>query len=209
VPSPGKLVLEIETDQRRVRARGLQGLNHSPFRIAGRPTIMAEGEEIFDVVNERDEVVASKPRSEVHRLGLLHRAAHVLVFNSRGQVFLQKRSMKKDRQPGVWDSSASGHVDSGEDYDTCAVRELDEEIGLRHRALQKLFKVAAQPGTDREFVWVYRCEAEGPFELNAEEIDEGGWFDPAEVTRWAAERPDDFATAFLVIWAEISRQAIA
>ena len=46
-------------------------------------------EEIFDVVNERDEVLAQKPRSEVHRLGLMHRAAHVLVFNSRGQVFLR------------------------------------------------------------------------------------------------------------------------
>ena len=88
-------------------------------------------EEIFDVVNDRDEVIDRKPRSEVHRLGLLHRAVHVLVFNSHGQIFLQKRSMKKDRQPGVWDSSASGHVDSGEDYDTTAVREVWEEIGLR------------------------------------------------------------------------------
>ena len=64
-------------------------------------------EEIFDVVNDRDEVIDCQPRSEVHRLGLKHRATHVLVFNSRGEVFLQKRSMKKDRQPGVWDSSAS------------------------------------------------------------------------------------------------------
>ena len=62
-------------------------------------------EEIFDVVNERDEVIGSKPRSEVHRLGLMHRAVHILVFNARGEVFLQKRSMSKDRQPGLWDSS--------------------------------------------------------------------------------------------------------
>ena len=74
-------------------------------------------EEIFDVVNERDEVIGQQPRSEVHRLGLMHRAVHVLVFNAAGQVFLQKRSMKKDRQPGLWDSSASGHMDTGEDYD--------------------------------------------------------------------------------------------
>ena len=80
-------------------------------------------EEIFDVVNERDEVIDRQPRNEVHRLGLKHRATHVLVFNSRGEVFLQKRSKEKDRQPGVWDSSASGHLDSGEDYDTCAARE--------------------------------------------------------------------------------------
>src|SRR3954467_532457 len=115
-------------------------------------------EEMFDVVNDRDEVIGSERRSEVHRLGLQHRAVHVLIFNERGQIFLQKRSMKKDRQPGVWDSSASGHVDSGEEYDPCAARELQEEIGLRPKsALRRLFKISACRETDEEFVWVYRC----------------------------------------------------
>jgi isopentenyldiphosphate isomerase len=158
-------------------------------------------EEFFAVVNERDEVIDRQPRSEVHRLGLLHRAVHVLVFNARGKIFLQKRSLKKDRQPGVWDSSASGHVDSGEDYDTCAVRELREEIGLSlAQPPERLFKLDAGPETDREFVWVYRCESEGPFALNAEEIETGGWFAPAAVTKWMAERPQDFAGALLFIW---------
>ena len=80
-------------------------------------------EEIFDVVNERDEVIAQQTRSEVHRLGLKHRAIHLLVFNSKGELFLQKRSFKKDCFPNTWDSSASGHLDSGEDYDTCILRE--------------------------------------------------------------------------------------
>ena len=74
-------------------------------------------EEIFDIVDERDEVVGRRPRSEVHRLGLQHRAVHVLVFNARGELFLQKRSMQKDCFPGAWDSSAAGHLDSGESYD--------------------------------------------------------------------------------------------
>jgi isopentenyldiphosphate isomerase len=162
-------------------------------------------EEIFDVVNDRDEVIGRQPRSEVHRLGLKHRAVHVFVFNSRGQVFLQKRSPKKDRQPGVWDSSASGHVDAGEDYDACAARELQEEIGLRPSAgLGRLFKITACPETDREFVWVYRCEAEGPFELNPEEIERGGWFAPEEVTRWIADRPQEFASALLLIWKQVA-----
>src|SRR5689334_4607270 len=114
-------------------------------------------EEIFDVVNECDEVMDRQPRNEVHRLGLKHRAVHVLVFNSCGEVFLQKRSMKKDRQPGLWDSSASGHVDSGEDYDACAVRELREEIGLSlSKPPERFFKINACEKTDQEFVWVYR-----------------------------------------------------
>ena len=70
-------------------------------------------EEIFDVVNERDEVIGQNTRREVHARGLWHRAVHVLVFNAHGEVFLQKRSMKKDLCPGKWDSSSSGHVDTG------------------------------------------------------------------------------------------------
>ena len=163
--------------------------------------------EIFDVVNERDEVIGRQERREVHRLGLMHRAVHVLVFNAAGQLFLQKRSMTKDRQPGLWDSSASGHVDTGEDYDACAVRELGEEIGLQLSAAPKrLFKLTACAETDQEHVWVYRCEAEGPFHLHPEEIERGDWFAPAEVTRWMAERPQDFASALLLIWGKIGRE---
>ncbi len=165
-------------------------------------------EDIFDVVNERDEVVGRKPRSEVHRLRMLHRAVHVLVFNSRGQVFLQKRSMKKDRQPGVWDSSASGHVDTGEGYDTTAVREAQEEIGLKLAVTpERLFKIDAREETDHEFVWVYRCENEGPFELNRDEIDQGDWFSPEDVTRWIEVKPQEFATAFVYIWQKIVARA--
>jgi len=173
-------------------------------------------EEIFDVVNERDEVIDRKPRREVHRLGLFHRAVHVLVFNACGDVFLQKRSMTKDREPGKWDSSCSGHVDSGEDYDAGAVRELCEEIGLDVNArtvatrasppLQKLFKIAACPETDQEFVWVYRCLAEGPFRLHPEEIERGDWFAPDRIARWMAEKPEDFAGAFRFIWRKLNAE---
>jgi len=162
-------------------------------------------EEIFDVVNERDEVIDQKPRREVHARGLLHRAIHVLVFNPRGEIFLQKRSMTKDREPGKWDSSSSGHVDSGEDYDACAVRELREEIGLVvPKTPERLFKIDACAETDQEFVRVYRCQAEGPFRLHPEEIECGEWFAPEAVTRWMAGKPGDFASAFRLIWKKYS-----
>jgi isopentenyldiphosphate isomerase len=161
-------------------------------------------EEIFDVVNERDEVIDRRPRSEVHRLGLMHRAVHVLVFNSRGEVFLQQRSLTKDRQPGLWDSSASGHLDAGEEYDPCALRELREELGLQLAGPpERLFKLPAGPQTDQEHVWVYRCRAEGPFQLHPEEIRGGGWFAREAVSRWMADRPQDFAGALLFLWPRI------
>jgi hypothetical protein len=56
------------------------------------------------------------------------------------------------------------------------------------------------PETDAEFVWVYRCQAEGPFQLHPDEIERGGWFAPEKITRWIAEKPGDFAGAFRLIW---------
>jgi len=158
-------------------------------------------EEIFDVVNEHDAVTGQAPRREVHARGLWHRAVHVLVGNARGEVFLQKRSLKKDTAAGLWNSSSSGHVDTGEDYDTCAMRELREEIGLVvDRPPERLFKINACPETGWEFCWVYRCMAEGPFQLHPDEIEGGDWFAPEKITRWVNERPQDFASAFVLIW---------
>ncbi|HMJ07178.1 MAG TPA: 16S rRNA (adenine(1518)-N(6)/adenine(1519)-N(6))-dimethyltransferase RsmA, partial [Chthoniobacterales bacterium] len=70
--------------------------------------------EPFAVVDASDRVVGSAPRSTVHANNLLHRAVHILLFNDAGDLFLQLRSRLKDRHPGVWDSSAAGHVDAGE-----------------------------------------------------------------------------------------------
>ena len=158
-------------------------------------------EEIFDVVNERDEIIGKLSRAEVHRLGLRHRAIHILIFKSRGEVFLQKRSMKKDNFPGTWDSSAAGHLDCGEDYDACALRELREEIGLELSAApQRLFKIGACAQTDQEHLWVYRCQAQGPFIVNPDEIERGDWVSLEHLRRWMEERPQDFTGALLLIW---------
>lgn len=157
--------------------------------------------ECFDVVNARDEVVGRQSRAEVHRLGLMHRAAHVLLTNARGEIFLQKRSLGKDSSPGLWDSSSSGHVDSGEDYDHAAVREVREEL---NHSLPippvRLFKIPACAETGHEFVWVYHARAEGPFQLNPNELESGGWFSREEITRWTTASPEEFAPSFLLIW---------
>jgi isopentenyl-diphosphate delta-isomerase type 1 len=161
-------------------------------------------EEIFDVVNERDEVIGQLARSEVHRRGLRHRAVHVLMFNEKGEVFLQKRSKHKDTFPQCWDSSAAGHLNPGEAYDDCAMREVKEELGYEMPCLpERILRIEACEETGQEFVWVYRCTSEGPFALNEEEIEAGGWFSPAEVTRWIAEKPDDFAPSLSCIWRQI------
>ena len=161
-------------------------------------------EEIFDVVNERDEVIGHLSRTEVHRQGLRHRAVHVLIFNSKGEIFLQKRSMLKDNFPGTWDSSAAGHLDSGEEYDACARREVREELGLDLEALpEKVLRIEACEETGQEFVWVYRCIHEGPFQLHPEEIETGGWFTKERVTCWMRDHPEQFAPSLICIWRQL------
>src|ERR1700679_1901927 len=86
--------------------------------------------DVFDVVDEHDRVLHQETRDEVHRRRLLHRAVHILVFNSRGDIYAQRRSATKDTYPGRWTTSCSGHVDAGEDYNHAAFRELAEELGL-------------------------------------------------------------------------------
>ncbi|MEC8928264.1 MAG: NUDIX domain-containing protein [Verrucomicrobiota bacterium] len=158
-------------------------------------------EDIFDVVNEHDEVIGREPRSVVHARGLRHRAAHVLVFNAAGKVFLQLRSMTKDNNPGGWDSSCSGHVDAGETYVVAAERELMEEIGLLvEQPLEPLFKLDACEDTGMEFCWVYRTQSEGPFDLNPEEIDEGRWFSAQELTKQLEANPRAYSPSLRLIW---------
>ena len=157
-------------------------------------------DEIFDVVDASDEVVGRERRVVVHANNLLHRAVHILVFDKHGQVFLQKRSRLKDNHPGTWDSSAAGHLDAGEDYDCCAVRELEEELGVTGVAPARVAKIPACAATGWEHVWLYRVEWNGPVRFPCAEIEAGLWLPPAEIDLWIAARPEDFAPGFIECW---------
>ena len=157
--------------------------------------------ELLDVVDADDRVTGVKTRGEIHAQGLMHRAVHILVFNSGGELFIQKRSMSKDNNPGLWDSSAAGHFDSGEDYGDCAIRELGEELGIRVAApLEQLFRLSASRITDMEHCVVYRYVSDGPFELEAAEIDEGAWISASEMDRRVSEDDPTMTRVLQFIW---------
>ncbi|TDJ26850.1 MAG: NUDIX domain-containing protein [Gammaproteobacteria bacterium] len=157
--------------------------------------------ELLDVVDADDRVTGVKTRGEIHAQGLMHRAVHILVFNSGGELFIQKRSMSKDNNPGLWDSSAAGHVDSGEDYGDCAIRELGEELGIRVAApLEQLFRLAACRITDMEHCVVYRYVSDGPFELEVAEIDEGAWISASEMDRRVSGDDPTMTRVLQLIW---------
>lgn len=157
--------------------------------------------EVFDVVDEHDRVLRQATRGEVHRNGLLHRAVHVFAINKRGDVLLQQRSMLKDAHPGEWDSSVSGHLDSGEDYDSAAVRELEEEMGMiAAQPPQEISRIAPCANTGWEHVRLYCVRHDGPVRFPAAEIEAAMWFPPSLIDSWLAARPEDFATGFIECW---------
>ncbi len=158
-------------------------------------------DEIFDVVDEADCPVRTATRREVHEQGLIHRAVHILVFNKRGDCLLQKRSLLKDHMPGVWDSSAAGHLNVGEDYLSAAVRELREELGIRSPAeLRLIGQLPPSPDTGMEHVHLFATRYDGKVHFPAAEISAVLPFPSELIDSWLARRPQDFATSFAVCW---------
>lgn len=135
-------------------------------------------DELFDLVDENDEVIGRVTRGEANRNPkLIHRAAAILVFNKKGQLFLQKRSKTKDTYPGFWTISASGHVVSGQTYRRTAIRELKEELGITDPVyLKRMGKVILRMLNETEFQTIYKTTYDGPIKLNKQEIEEGRFF---------------------------------
>jgi len=156
-------------------------------------------QEYLAVVDAHDQIIDQRPRGEIHANGLRHRAVHILVFNSRGWLFLQKRSMQKDLNKGLWDTSAAGHVDAGESYDACAVRELAEELGVT-AIPDFLFKLDATPELGMEFIQVYSCVSDEPLVLASDEIDAGLWLSLDEISARVAENNIYLTESFRLVW---------
>ncbi len=166
--------------------------------------VAQKDDELFDVVDAQDNVVRQATRKEVHAQGLLHRAVHILVFSKKTHdCLLQKRSMHKDRQPGVWDSSAAGHLDAGEDYPQAAVRELQEELGIEDTKLIEVCKIPPSAATGMEHITLYAALHDGKVRFPAAEIDGVIPFPPAVIDTWLKRRPQDFASSFALCWQEV------
>ena len=160
-----------------------------------------QGTELFNIVNEQDQVIGTLPRAVVHARNLLHRSVYGIVINSSGEIFLQFRAASKDSSPCKWDYSVSGHVDAGENYEQAIVRETKEELGLTLNAVPpRLFKLLASPESEYEFSWIYKIRDNGPFVLDPEEASTGCWFTVDEINQGVRERSHEFATSFILIW---------
>lgn len=135
-------------------------------------------DELVPVVDLNDNIIEYKPRSVVHNPAnlLLHRVIHVVVFNSKGEFLLQKRSLEKEQFPGLWTSSASGHIAKGQTPKEAAIRELEEEVGLVDVRLEFVDKFILETDVDREFSWVYKTISDDTIEKDGVEVEEVKFF---------------------------------
>ncbi len=159
--------------------------------------------EWLDIVDEHDQVIGRDTRSRIHAAGHRHRSSHILLFNTRGEVFVQLRSMKKDYGAGLWDTSAAGHVDSGESYVECAVRELQEELGVQvdPLVLREVGSLSPSERNGFEFTAIYSVCSEQPLVLQRDEIDDGRWLTPESLASCLVESSELFTDTFRDIWA--------
>lgn len=143
---------------------------------------MEREDETLEIVDEAGQVTGLASRARCHSdPTLLHRAVHVLVFNARGELLLQRRAPTKRIQPGRWDSSVGGHVDPRETWEQAALREMAEEIGLRDIGLELLHQYVWRSPVESELVRTFRALHEGPFAFKADEISEGRFFSLEEL----------------------------
>lgn len=155
-------------------------------------------QELSDVVDEHDVPIGTMEREVIHVNKLRHRAVHVLIFNKKGELFLQKRSFWKENHPGLWCSSVAGHVCAGEDYPTAAKREVREEIGVEVDLLP-LCRLEASEETAQEFIECFYGFSEGPFVMEPYELETGAFFAPAVIQRWLASHPEEFTPVFKML----------
>jgi len=140
-------------------------------------------EEWFDLVSPDGDIIGRALRSECHgNPDLLHQAIHVFVIHPEtGDLFLQQRSTQKDIQPGKWDTSVGGHVDSGERPEQAVVRELREELGVEAGEPEYLYRYQWQSPVESELIRSYRLYHAGPFTLQPEELDDGRFWSREEI----------------------------
>ncbi len=146
------------------------------------------------IVDENNNVIGSRQRVEAVREGLWHRIVVVLVFNGKGEMFIQKRSANAPSSPNLWDHSAAGHVDEGEEPVDAAKRELVEELGIQAEDFEYLSSYKTQRSVDdkhyNRFWYVYSCKFDGEVHLDQTEVADGRFVDVQWLREDLAQHPE-------------------
>ncbi len=139
-------------------------------------------EEWFPLVNEMGETIGKATRKECHSGSKqLHPVIHLHIFNDAGELYLQKRSMTKDIQPGKWDTAVGGHIDYGETVEEALRREVREELGITAFTPQFITRYVFESTIEKELVNTFRTIYNGEIKPDTEELDGGRFWSLEEI----------------------------
>ena len=139
-------------------------------------------EELFPVVNEDGETTGKITRKEAHSgTRILHPVVHLHLFNSKGELYLQRRPLWKDIQPGKWDTACGGHMAYGETPEEALRREVSEELGITNFEPEFLGKYVFDSKRERELVYVNKAVYDGKVNPSDDELDGGRFWTEEEL----------------------------
>lgn len=167
---------------------------------------MSELDEVLEIIDEDNRVIGSATRGECYKKGYLHRAVNLFIFNSKGEVFLHKRSEKKLKYPLFWDMSCSEHVKPSESFLDAAKRGIKEELGIEMSLSEAIpmhrIDSVDQNGEyhDNELVVTFRGIYDGVMEFDDGEVSDGRFFKVEEVNRLIKSKKLNFTPWFLKEW---------
>lgn len=161
---------------------------------------------LIQLVDKNDQPIGGASMDEIHQKGLLHRVVHIFVEDDRGNILLQKRGSKVVTYPGIWDFSAAGHVDEGEDYLQAAKRELIEEIGLTGYPLKEIDRHLRQTKYEQRilnrYVKVYKVVVPmgQKIKYEVEEVADIQWLSKQQINKLINTEPNSLTPEFIRIY---------
>lgn len=140
--------------------------------------------EIFPIVDPHGNVIGKATRGECHNGSkILHPVVHLQLFNSRGELYLQKRALHKDIQPGKWDTAVGGHVDYGENIQTALRREAREELGITLFEPVLIGKYIFESEIEKELVHTFFTLYDGEIHPDQDEVEYGRFWSISELEK--------------------------
>ncbi|MEI3155331.1 MAG: NUDIX domain-containing protein [Odoribacter sp.] len=141
-------------------------------------------EEWLPLVNEKGEVIGQAPRSICHSGSkLLHPVVHLHIINDQREIFLQKRSMKKDLLPGKWDTAVGGHIGLNEKVEDALKRETCEELGITDFEARFMGSYIWESPREKELVFSFICTRYNTIRIDNDEVDEGRFWNKTEIEK--------------------------